>query len=153
MADHIYEAALQKVTTAATVPIATIVPGTLGAGVRAPEIREIGVFNVSGVAAEVGIGVPAGAAGTFTTQETVQALNPLDPAGHTVLVSVATTPATAPANYMRRFELQPVIGAGVVFTWNPGEFILWSGATINQVTIFQISTSIVTYDVYCKISE
>lgn len=153
MADHIYEAALSKTTTAATVPIAVIVPGTLGAGIRAPEIREIGIFSQSGVAATIGVGVPAAAGATATTSETVQALNPLDPAGHTTLVTVHTTAATAPTNYTRRADLQPVVGAGVIFVWNPGEFILWSGATVPQIVIFQISTAIVTYDVYVKTAE
>jgi hypothetical protein len=155
VADHIYEAGLQKVTTAAAVAIASIVPATLASGTRMPEVREIGIFNVSGVAAEVGIGYPAAlGTGGVTTTETVQALNPTDPAGHTALVTVYTTlQPTAPTNYMRRFELQPVIGAGVIFTWNPGEFALWAGATINAPVIFQISTAIVTYDISVKVAE
>lgn len=153
MADHIYEASLPKTTTAAAVPIAVIVPGTLGAGVRSPEIREIGIFNVSGVAAEISLGVPAAAGVTPTTSETVQPLNQLDPAGHTTLVTVHTTPATAPANRYRRAPLQAVAGAGIIWAWAPGEFILWSGAAIPQVVIFQESVLAVGYDIYVKTAE
>lgn len=153
MAEHIYEAALAKTTGAAAAPIAVIVPGTLGAGIRSPEIREIGIFNVTGVAAEVGIGVPAAAGVTATTSETFQALNQLDPAGHTTLVTVHTTPATAPANFLRRAEIQAVVGAGLIWTWAPGEFILWSGATVSQIVIWQLSALAVGYDVYAKVVE
>lgn len=153
MADHIYEASLPKTTTAAAVPIAVIVPGTLGAGVRSPEIREIGIFSVSGVAAEISLGVPAAAGVTPTTSETVQPLNQLDPAGHTTLVTVHTTPATAPANRYRRAPLQAAAGAGIIWAWAPGEFILWSGAAIPQVVIFQESVLAVGYDIYVKTAE
>ncbi|SRR6266702_6712400 len=153
MADHIYEASLPKTTTAAAVPIAVIVPGAIGAGIRSPEIREIGIFNVTGVAAEVSLGIPAAAGVTATTSMLVQALNQTDPAGHTTLVTVHTTPATAPANRYRRAELQAVAGAGIIWTWAPGEWILWSGATVNQVVIFQESALAVGYDVYLKVSE
>ena len=153
MAENIYEASLQKTTSTAAAPIAVIVPGTLGAGINMPEIREIGVFNQSGAAAEIGIGIPAAAGVTATTSETVQALNQTDPAGHTLLVTVHTTPATAPANFYRRAELQAVAGAGLIWTWAPGEWALWSGATVAQVIIWQLSASAVTYDCYVKVAE
>jgi hypothetical protein len=153
MADHIYEAALSKTTSTAAAPIAVIVPATLASGVRMPEIREIGVFNTSGVAAEIGIGSPAANGSTPTTSATVQAINELDPAGHTTLVTVHTTPATAPTVFNRRVPLQAVAGAGLIFTWAPGEYLLWAGATIPQVVIWQISTLAVTYDVYLKVAE
>lgn len=153
MAEHLYEAGLPKTTTTTPAPVAVIVPGTLGAGIRSPEIREIGIFNVTGVAAEVGLGIPAAAGVTATTSMLVQALNQTDPAGHTTLVTVHTTPATAPANFYRRGEIQAVVGAGIIWTWAPGEWILWSGATIPQVVIWQLSALAVGYDCYIKVSE
>lgn len=153
MAEHLYEASLAKTTGAAAAPIAVIVPGTLGAGIRMPEIREIGIFSVTGIAAEVGLGIPAAAGVTATTSEIVQALSQLDPAGHTTLVTVHTTPATAPANFYRRAELQAVAGAGVIWTWGQGEWPLWSGATVNQVVIWQLSSLAVGYDIYVKVAE
>jgi hypothetical protein len=155
VSDHIYEAGQTKTTGAAAGPIVTILPGTLGAGIRAPEIREIGVFNVSGVAGEIGTGIPAAAGtGGASASETVQALNQLDPAGHTTLITSFTTlQPTAPGNPYRRAEVQAVVGAGVIWTWAPGEWILWSGATIPQVVVWQFSSLAVTYDVYIKVAE
>ena len=154
MADHIYEAGNTKTTGASAGIIAVVVPGTLGAGIRIPEVREIGVFNQSGVAAQVGVGIPA-AAGTGTlTSVTVQPINQIDAAGNTKLgTSYATTQPTAPTTFYRRADLQAVQGAGVIWTWLPGEFALWSGASVNQLVIWQISTAAVTYDLYVKVAE
>jgi len=153
MAEHIYEAALTKTTTAAAVAIASIVPATLAAGVRQAEVREIGIFISPTTATPVGIGYPAAAGAGTATSVTVQG-SPVDGAGHTTLVSsYATTQPTAPATYMRRTDLAGTAGSGVIFVWNPGEFILWSGAAINAPVIFQISAASVTYDIYVKVAE
>lgn len=154
MAEHIYEIGLAKTTGAAAGPIVTVVPAALASGVRMPEIREIGIFNVTGVAAEVGLGIPAAAGTGAVTGGTVQALNQLDPAGHTQLASsFGTLQPTAPANFTRRAEIQAVVGAGLIWTWAPGEWQLWSGATVNQVVIWQLSLLAVSYDVYVKVAE
>lgn len=154
MAEHIYEGATTKTTSAAAGIIGVVVPGTLGAGIRIPEIREIGIFNQSGVAAIVGCGIPAAAGTGALTSVTVQALNQIDAAGHTLVgTSYATTQPTAPTTFYRRADLQATQGAGVIWTWLPGEFALWSGAAINQMVIWQISTAAVTYDFYVKVAE
>lgn len=154
MSDHVYELGLSKTTGAAAGPVVTIVPAALASGVRMPDIREIGIFSVSGVAAEVGLGVPAAAGTGAVTGGTVQALSALDPAGHTqVAASFATTQPTAPASFFRRAELQAVAGAGAIFTWLPGEFALWAGASVPQVVVWQVSALAVTYDVYVKVAE
>jgi hypothetical protein len=153
MAEHLYEVALPKTTLTAAAPIASIVPGTLGAGIRMPEIREIGIYSQSGAAAEVGLGIPAAAGITPTTSATVQALNQIDAAGHTTLVTVHTTPATAPVNFYRRAALQAIAGAGAVWVWGAGEWPLWSGAAIPHVVLWQISAVAVTYDIYLKVAE
>jgi hypothetical protein len=154
MAEHLYEAAYQYTSGAAAHAIGEIIPATLATGTRMPEIREIGIFNVSGVAAEVGIGQPAAIGITPATEVTVQATNTQDTiAGHTVIAASWGTAPTAPTTFRRRFELQGVVGAGVIFTWNPGEFVMWSGATINTVVPWQISALAVTYDIYVKVAE
>ena len=155
MADHIYEAALPKTTGAVAGAIASIVPATLASGVRMPSVREIGIFSNSGVAAEIGIGYPAAlGTGSISASATVQALNPIDAAGHTQLVTAyATTQPTAPSNYFRRAEIPAVVGAGLIWTWNAEEWQLWSGATISAPVIFQISALAVTFDVYIKVAE
>lgn len=154
MANNILEGATTKTTGAAAGIIAVIVPAALGSGVMPPEIREIGLFNVSGVAAEIGIGIPA-AAGTGTlTSVTVQDITNFGATGATKIgTSYATTQPTAPANFFRRAEIQGVVGAGLIFTWQPGEFPIWAGATVNTPIIWQLSSLAVTYDVYVKVAE
>jgi hypothetical protein len=154
MGESIYELGLTKTTSTAAGPVFTFVPATIAVGTAPPEIREIGIFNQSGVAAELGIGVPAAAGTGGVTGGTVQQLSPWEAAGHTQLAtSFASTQPTAPAPFMRRWELQAVVGAGSIFTWAPGEFILWAGAAIPQLVIWQISALAVTYDFYAKVAE
>jgi hypothetical protein len=154
VADHIYEAALTKTSGAAAAALCEIIPATLAAGKRPPEIREIGVFNVSGVAAEFGIGRPAAIGVTPGTEVTVQAADSMDViAGNTVIAASWGTGPTVPGTFMRRAELQAVTGAGVIFTWLPGELVLWSGAAVSTLILWQISVLAVTYDIYVKVAE
>lgn len=154
MSDHIYELGITVTTSAAAGAICEIIPITLAAGHRMPEVREIGIFNVSGVAAEVGIGQPAAIGVTPGTIKTVQATNTQDTiAGATTVAASWGTAPTAPGTYRRRCEVQAVVGAGVVFVWNQLEFQMWSGAAISTVILYQISTAAVTYDLYFKVAE
>lgn len=154
MATHLYELGVSKTTGAAAGAIVSIVPAAIAAGVQPPEILEISIFNMTGVACEVGIGFPA-AIGTGTaTSATVQLSSAWLNAGDTTLVtSYATTQPTAPTQFIRRFPLQSVIGAGVVWTWARNEWMLWAGATIPNPVIWQISALAVTYDVNVKVVE
>ena len=142
-----YEVGLTKTTTAAAGPITTLLTA---AGSRAV-IREIGIFATTAVAGEVGIGRPA-AVGTGAATGTLgQSLDSADVASLTTLVtSFATTQPTAPTNFFRRIQLHAVIGAGIVFVWEPQEFIVPISANL---VIWQISTAIVTYDTYVKWAE
>jgi hypothetical protein len=154
VADHIYEGGWAYTSGAAAHAIGEIIPATLAAGKRPPEIREIGIFSVSGVAAEIGIGRPAAIGITPATLTTVQAGNSMDViAGNTTIAASWATAPTVPGTFMRRAELQAVTGAGVIFTWNPGELVLWSGAAISTLVLWQISALAVTYDIYVKAAE
>jgi hypothetical protein len=154
VAEHLYEIGYQFTSGAAAAPIAEIVPVTLAAGKRPPEIREIGIFNVSGVAGEIGFGQPAAIGGTPATPHTDQATNTFDViAGNTIVYSTWTTAPTAPTNYRRRAELQGVVGSGLIWTWLPGEVIMWAGAAISTLVLYQISVLAVTYDLYFKFAE
>jgi hypothetical protein len=154
MADHIYKLGLQKTTSAAAGPIVTIVPAALAAGIPMAEVREIVITSVSGVAGEVGTGIPAAAGTGGVTGGTVQRLNQTHATGNTqVATSFATTQPTAPANFYDRDQLQAVVGAGFLWTYAPGEWQLWSGAAIAQVVVWQLSALAVTYDVTVKICE
>lgn len=154
MAEHLYEVGWTYTSGAAAHSIGEIIPATLAAGKRPPEIREIGIFNNSGAAAEVGLGRPAAIGVTPGTLVTVQAGDSIDTiAGNTQVAGSWGTAPTAPSTFMRRTTLQTVVGAGVIFVWNPGEFVLWSGASIATVVLWQISATAVTYDCYVKVAE
>jgi hypothetical protein len=154
VAEHIYEVGWAKTSTAAAGPIGEIIPATLAAGKRPPEIREIGIFSQSGVAAIIGTGRPAAIGITPGTLVTVQAGDSMDTiAGNTTVAGSWGTAPTVPATFMRRADLQATQGAGVIFTWLPGEVVLWSGAAISTLVLWQISTAAVTYDCYAKVVE
>lgn len=154
MAEHLYEVGYQFTTGAAAASFGEIIAAALATGKRMPEIRELGVYNQSGVAAEIGIGQPAAIGITPATLQTVQATNTQDTiAGNTTVAKTWGTAPTAPTTFRRRAQLQAVAGAGAIWTWNPGEFVMWSGAAISTVVLWQISTLAVTYDVYLKVVE
>ena len=142
-----YEVGLSKTTTAAAGPIVTLVTAS---GSRAV-IREIGVFATTAVAGEIGIGRPAAAGVGAATGTLGQALDSADVAALTTLAtSFATTQPTAPTAVFRRVQLPAVVGAGIVFTWEPQEFVLPISANL---VIWQFSAAIVTYDCYVKWAE
>lgn len=146
-----YEGAAQKVTTAAAGPIVTFVEPAAG---RRAYIVEMGIFVVTAVAGEVGLGLPGNTPAGALTGTTVQAIDPSDEAGTGVLVtSFATTQPTVPANFRRRIQLPAVIGAGIVWAWDKGEFEVPVNAFNQCPVLWQISTAIVTYDVYVKVVE
>ena len=114
-------------------------------------IREIGISATTAVAGEVGIGKPA-AAGVGTLTGTLgQALDQADTAAVTELVtSFGTTQPTAPASPYRRFQLPAVIGAGIVWVWDPNTFIIPVSANL---VLWQFSAVAVTYDFYVAWAE
>jgi hypothetical protein len=154
MAEHLYEGATTVTSGAAAAAQIEIIPAVLAAGKRMPEIRELGIFNVSGVAGEYGIGQPAAIGVTPATLTTVQATNTQDViAGGTTFAKTWGTAPTVPATFRRRFELAAYVGAPAVFQWLPGEFVMWSGATISTIVLWQISAVAVTFDFYIKVVE
>ncbi len=157
MAEHLYEVAWTKTTTTAAAPFGEIIPAAIAAGKRLPEIREIGIFIVSPPSsggAEIGVGRPAAIGITPATEVTVQATHSADViAGNTVVAATWGTAPTAPSTFMRRAELQGIAGAGVIFTWLPGEFTLWSASAIGTLVLWQLGALAVTYDCYLKVAE
>ncbi len=154
MAEHLYEVGFTKTTGAAAAPFGEIIAAAIAAGKRLPEIREIGIFNQSGIAAEIGIGRPAAVGITPATLQTVQATHSADViAGNTTVALTWGTAPTAPGTFTRRAELQAVVGAGLIWTWGAGEFTLWSAAAIGTFVLWQISAQAVTYDCYVKVAE
>lgn len=156
MADHLYEVGYTFTTTAAAGSFGEIIPAALATGKRMPEIREIGVFlNTPGAGvAQIALGQPAAIGVTPATLQTVQAINTTDTiAGNTTVAKTWATAPTAPTTPRRRADLQAVAGAGVIWTWNPGELVMWSGATISTLVLWQLSAQIVIYDCYIKVAE
>ncbi len=145
----IYEAGVAKTTGAAAGPIITIATGT-----RRCSVLEIGVFATTAVAGEIGIGRPGNTPAGSLTGTLVQAGEVTDEAGTTTATtSWGTTQPTAPANPMRRIQLPAVIGAGIVWTWAPGDLMVPASATANAIVVWQFSAAAVGYDVYIKVLE
>lgn len=143
-----YEAGLQRTTTAAAGMIATLVTAS---GSRAV-VREIGVSATTAVAGEIGIGKPAANGSGTLTGTLGQPIDFADVAALTTLTTTnfGTSNPTAPTNFLRRFQLPAVIGAGIVWVWEPQEFVI---PISSNLVIWQISAAIVTYDVYVKWAE
>jgi hypothetical protein len=144
---HIYEGSVTKTTGAAAGPIATIATSS---SLRA-EIREIGIFATTAVAGEIGVGRPAAAGTGSVTSVTPQPLDAADVAGVQFLVtSYATSQPTVPAVPFRRAQIAGVVGAGLVFVWQPGELII---PVSSSIVVWQYSALAVTYDVYVKLVQ
>jgi hypothetical protein len=154
MADHIYEAGWTFSSAGVAAALGEIIPAAIAAGKRLPEIREIGIFNVTGLATEVGIGRPAAIGITPATLTTVQATHAADVIlGNTTIAKTWGTAPTVPGTFLRRAQLQAVVGAGVIYTWQPGEFVLWSASAIGTIVPWQIGAITCTYDIYVKVAE
>lgn len=146
---RIYEAGVTKTTGAAAGPIITIATGS-----RRASVLELGIFAVTAVAGEVGIGRPANTPSGALTGTLVQAGDGADEAGTTTATTAwATTQPTAPTNPMRRIQLPAVIGAGIVWSWAPGELMVPASAAATAIVVWQFSSSAVAYDVYIKVLE
>ena len=148
-----YEAAINRATSAAAGPIATLVEPSGG---RRSSLLELGIFVGSAPASgpEVGIGLPGNTPAGTLTGTTVTANDPTDETGTGVLVTTfGTTQPTAPASFRRRILLPAVIGAGIVWTWERGEIAIPINAFNQGLVIWQITALVVTYDVYVKLSE
>jgi hypothetical protein len=142
-----YEVSLQKTTGAAAGPIVTLLTGS---GSRVV-LRELGIFATTAVAGEIGLGKPAANGAGTATGTLGQPIDSADVAGLTTLVtSFGTTQPTAPTNFFRRMQLPATIGAGVIWVWEPQEFVI---PISSNLVVWQISAAAVTYDVYAKWAE
>jgi hypothetical protein len=98
------------------------------------QIREIGVFNSTAVASSIGL-IRTLTAGTASTSTLVQAEDPQRVAGTCNIDtawSVAPTIAVSPV-YLRKIVLPATIGAGVIWTFGPGEMWAKNGNTTSLV--------------------
>jgi hypothetical protein len=154
MAGDIFEAGVTKTTGAAAGMIAAIQAAALSSTVRMPEVREIGIFNQSGVAATVGL-VWATSTGTTPSGGVTVANSQNGGSGNTIVYPTYSTYPTIAGTpvYTRRADIQAVAGAGIIWTWLPGEWPLWGGSSNYPFMIYQISALAVTFDCYVKVAE
>lgn len=140
---------VQKASGAAAGPV---VQFRAAGAARDARVFEIGVFAVTAVAGEVGIGRPAAIAGTPTGGTAVasgQGYDNVAGAGAAVVDTGWTTPPTSPTTFWRRAMLPATIGAGVIWTFPTGLVVPASGAFV----VWQFTTAAVTYDVYFDFDE
>jgi hypothetical protein len=131
-----YAAAASKAAPATLTAIAGIRPAA-GADVQ---VREIGVFNSTAVASSVGL-IRSLTAGTASTSMLGQAQDPQRPASacnFDTAWSGAGTVSTA--GYLRKVVLPATIGAGIIWTFGPGELWAKNGAT-TQLFLWNFSGS------------
>lgn len=117
-------------------------------------IRELGVsVGVAGAAATIGIIRPAAIGVTPTAPKTGQAEDPASPAGTAQSAVAWTTAPTLPATpvYMRRVGLPASVGAGWVWTWNPGEELVIPVSSSVLIDLIALSAAAATaIDFYAK---
>lgn len=146
---QLYEAALQKVTTAAAGPVATLLAGSAAR----PDVREIWITMASAPATgpTLGLGRPAAAGAGAATGVLGQATDISDPAATCTLTSsFATTQPTAPTIPLRRISLPNAIGAGIGWAWDRQDLNIPASGNL---VIWQYSVLAVTYDVWVKWEE
>lgn len=147
------EAAVTKTTAgSAAAVICAIQPAVFSSTVGLPELREIGIFNVSGAAAEIGL-VWGTTTGTTPSGQVTVVNSQNGGAGSTQVIPTYATYPTIASTYTRRAELQAVAGAGIIWTWLPGEWQLWGGASNYPFCVYQISAVNCVLDVYVKVAE
>lgn len=145
---QLYEAALQKTTTAAAGIIAVI---SASSSAR-PDLRELWITLASAPASgpSIGFGRPASAGATPSGAVLGQATDHADPASTCSLVPSFTTAPTAPTIPMRRISLPNAIGAGIGWTWDRQDLNM---PTSGQLIIWQYTALAVTYDIWAKWEE
>jgi len=117
-------------------------------------IREIGVaVGVNGASPTVGL-IRRNALGvTPTSPKTGQAENASAPAGTGQSAVAWGTPPTLPGTpiYFRRVTLPASLGAGWIWTWNPGEELIVPVSSSLIIDLVAISSAVATaIDFYVK---
>ena len=121
-------------------------------------VREIGVFmnSTAGGAVTVGLGRP-GNTPTTGTAALVQAEDAGDPAGTTNVYTAGWgTAPTVPSTFFRMAVLPATVGAGVIWSWAPGDELIL-GVTRNLgLLIWDTAQTVAasqTCSVYVKLAE
>lgn len=141
--------AVQKASGAAAGPV---VQFRAANAARDARVFEIGVFAVTAVAGEVGLGRPAAIAVTPTGGTAVasgQGYDNVAGAGAAVVDTGWGTAPTSPTTFWRRAQLPATIGAGVIWSFPSGLVVPAAGAFV----LWQFSALAVTYDCYFDFDE
>lgn len=120
------------------VPTAARGPSLYATAAVRPQIREIGVWNTTAVAAAVAI-VRATATGTQGAGLTEVCMS--DDSSTVVATAFNTHTADATVGAaIKQASLGAAIGSGVIWTWEPGEFVIDNLTTAGVVIICPTGT-------------
>jgi hypothetical protein len=140
-----YSLSATKTTGAAAGLIAQLRTGSA----RDLRIWEVGVFATTAVSGSIGLIRPSAVGATFTSTAAGQPEDPVSGAGVAVIDTVAGTPPTIGATYLRQATLPATIGAGVIWTFPNGLVVPISAS----MALWQTSALAVGYALYFVYDE
>lgn len=117
-------------------------------------VREIGITLAAATASTYGLGRPAAIGVTPTSPIVMLADNPMDTGTTPPSTAVAWgTGPTVPTQFLRRITLPATIGAGVIWTFGPNEFIVGPGnaaAGVASIVLWNSATNSAATDIYFR---
>ena len=119
-------------------------------------LRELGLTLAVATASTYGIGRPAAIGITPTSPKTVLPSNPSDPAGTATTAVAWGTGPTVPAEFLRRITLPATVGAGVIWTWELGRFIIGPGnaaAGVASIVVWNLATNANNMNLYFSLVD
>lgn len=117
-------------------------------------VRELSLTLGAATASTYGIGRPAAIGVTPTSPIVMLPLNPNDSGTTPPSTAVAWgTGPTVPANFTHRITLPATIGAGVIWTFGPNEFIVMpvnAAAGVASIVVWNLATNSASLNIYIK---
>lgn len=118
--------------------------------VRRCDVLSCEIYLVTGTACTVGLGRPANtpAGGTIQLGQAYDGVGaPTTTSG--LVISSQTTAPTVPGQFFKRINFPAAVGAGIIWTWEPGELAVNTGASLVLWNI----TATVTCDINFKFDD
>ena len=144
----VYSVGVSKTAPTTGTAIAMIRPATSDE----VQVREIGVFNSTAIASSVGL-IRNATTGTPSTSTLFQAGDMDRPAATCNLDTAWSAAATIGSIYLRKIVLPATIGAGIIWTFGPGELWAANGAT-SQLLLWNFgAATAAALEVYVAIDE
>ena len=128
----------------------------IAASGKPARLRELGITLAAATASTYGLGRPAAVGITPTAPITLLRENPMDQAATSTTAVAWGTGPTAPTQFLRRITLPATIGAGVIWTFGPNEFIIGPGnaaAAIATVVVWNLATNSANTNIYFRTDE